>query len=86
MDTRHRSGITWQHAGVARSPLPGLTAGPVFLAIQGVAMSKVRRLVVIALATGAVAVGVAVAGTAQAGTARGAQVVAWGDCTPMGGC
>jgi len=49
-------------------------------------MSKVRRLVVIALATGAVAVGVAVAGTAQAGTARGAQVVAWGDCTPMGGC
>jgi len=49
-------------------------------------MRKVRRLVIIALAAGAVAAGVAVAGTAQAGTAHGAQVVAWGDCTPMGGC
>lgn len=49
-------------------------------------MRKVRRLVMIALATGAVAVGVAVAGTAHAGTAHRAQVVAIGDCTPMGGC
>lgn len=49
-------------------------------------MSKVQRLVIITLATGAVAAGVTVAGTAQADTARGAQVVAWSDCTPGGGC